>query len=247
MLSTDRQFMEPISCEEDVKTFFDRLKSQGRYVLTEPEAKKILAFAGIPITKEAVAHDAGEAQEMAEKIGYPVVMKIVSPQIMHKTDSGGIRTNLRSPLSVKEAYSGITEKARQFDPHADLHGVLIQEFLSSGVETIVGVSTDEQFGQVMMFGLGGVYVEAYRDVTFRILPIDRSIGREMLEEIKGAKMLEGYRNLPRVDKDRLAGVLVRLSDFSFRFKEDIQEIDVNPLYCDSTGMKAMDALMVLRR
>ena len=239
--------MEPISCEEDVRRFFDLLRNQGRYVLTEPEAKKILAFAGIPITGEAVAHDAGEAQEIAEKIGYPVVMKIVSPQILHKTDSGGIRINLQSPLSVKEAYSEIREKATQFDPSADIHGVLIQEFLSPGVETIVGVSTDEQFGPVMMFGLGGIYVEVFKDVTFRIIPIDRRNGREMVEEIKGRKILEGYRNLPPVDKDRLADVLVRLSDFSFKFKDDIQEIDINPLHCDSTGMKAMDALMVLRK
>lgn len=138
---------------DNIKGFFDLIRREGRYALTEPEAKKILAMAGLPITKEAVARDADEAVKVAQKIGHPVAMKIVSPQILHKSDSGAIKINVGS-TATKEAYFEVVENARKFNPSAEIHGVLIQEMLFSGIETILGVTTDDQFGPVIMFGLG---------------------------------------------------------------------------------------------
>lgn len=231
---------------DNIKGFFDLIRREGRYALTEPEAKKILAMAGLPITKEAVARDADEAVKVAQKIGHPVAMKIVSPQILHKSDSGAIKINVGS-TATKEAYFEVVENARKFNPSAEIHGVLIQEMLFSGIETILGVTTDDQFGPVIMFGLGGIFVEVLEDVTSRIIPIDKKNALEMLEEIRSKKILDGYRNVPRINKESLTDVMIRLSDFSFRFKDDIQEIDINPLYCHSKEVKAMDALIVLKR
>lgn len=238
--------MRTISSDKDIRDFFDFIRNQGRFVLTEPEAKKILEIAGIPITKEVLAVNADEAQEIAEKIGYPVVMKIVSPQILHKSESGGIKINLKSKASVKKSYSEIIEKTNKFNPLAEIHGVLIQEMLSGGIETIIGVTTDDQFGPVIMFGVGGIFVEVMGDVTFRIVPIDKRNAFDMLEEIKGKKILEGFRGFPQIDKEKLTDIMVKLSEFSFKFRDDIQEIDINPLYCNTGKIKAMDALIILK-
>ena len=231
---------------DSIKKFFDLIRSEGRSVLTEPEAKKVLAMAGIPIPREGVARDADEAVKLAQKIGCPVAMKIVSPQILHKSDSGAIRINVESK-AIEEAYFEVVAKAKDFNPSARIDGVLIQEMLSSGIETILGVTTDDQFGPVILFGLGGIFVEVMEDVTFRIIPIDKKNAMEMLEEIRGKRILDGYRNVPRTDKERLIDVMLKLSDLSFCLRDDIQEIDINPLYCHSTEIKAMDALIVLKR
>lgn len=231
---------------DEIGAFFNFLRRERRYVLSEAEAKEILKLADIPITRELVAKNAEEAQEIAEIIGYPVVMKIVSPDILHKTDSGAIRIGLKSNVSVKEAYYEIEEKAKQFNPSAHIQGVLIQEMLFSGIETILGVTVDDQFGPTLMFGLGGVFSEVLQDVTFRIIPVDKENAFAMIQEIKSRRIFEGYRGFPPLDKSKLADVMVKLSEFSYKFRNDIQEIDINPLYCQFEEIKAMDALIVLK-
>ena len=232
---------------DSIRQLFDFLKRQDRHVLTEPESKKILASVGIPITKEAMARDVDETQEFAMEIGLPVVLKIVSPQVLHKSDSGGVKTNLQSIESIRQAYFEIVENVKKLNPSSDIEGVLVQEMLPPAIETILGVTNDDQLGPVMMFGLGGIFVEILQDVTYRIIPVNKDIVIEMLGEIKGKKIFSGFRSFPAIEEDCLADVIIKLSDFSFEFKDYIQEIDINPLHCNGNKIKAMDALIILKR
>lgn len=216
----------------------------GTDQLTEYQAKQVMASYGIPVTREGLASSANEAVEIARQIGYPVVLKVQSPQIMHKTESGGIRLNLSSDEEVHLAYNEIMASIRNYRPDARIEGILVQEMLRGGVEVIIGTTKDPVFGHVVMFGLGGIFVEALQDVSFRITPLTRSDAEEMVREIKGFRVLQGMRGRPPVNFNALTDVILRISKLVTDYGSEIKELDVNPLIISAEGAKVADALIV---
>lgn len=240
-----------VSCEpgisvniEDVKK---SLKSGGR-VLSEHESKELLSRFGIPTTLEFVGKSPEEAAQIARKIGYPVVMKVDSPDITHKTDAGGLKLNIRNETEVISAYNEIIANSKNYNPKAEIRGVLIQEMVEDGRETIVGMSSDPQFGPIIVFGLGGVFVEVFKDTSLRVAPITRNDAEEMIKEIKGQKILEAFRGRPEADIEGIINTLLRVSRLSMDLGDIISEIDINPLVVldKGKGVKAVDALVVLK-
>ncbi|MHB1126913.1 MAG: acetate--CoA ligase family protein [Bacillota bacterium] len=215
--------------------------------LTEYQSKKILAAYGIPVTREELATTPEEAVRIAESIGYPVVAKIESPDILHKTDAGGVKLNLDSAEKVRAAFAEIMDKARKYKADADIRGVLVQEMLAGGIEVIVGMATDQVFGPTVLFGLGGIFVEALEDVSIKVAPLTRNDAQEMLVEIKGRKVLDGLRGKPPLDKNAIVDVILRISQLVTDFPQ-LAEMDVNPLlvFADGQGARAADALIVLK-
>ncbi|MHB1419198.1 MAG: acetate--CoA ligase family protein [Bacillota bacterium] len=215
--------------------------------LTEYQSKKILAAYGIPATREDLATTAEEAVRIADTLGYPVVAKIESPDILHKTDAGGVKLNLDNAEKVRAAYGEIIANARIYKADADIRGVLIQEMLSGGTEVIVGMATDQVFGPTVLFGLGGIFVEVLEDVSIKVAPLNRTDAREMLEEIKGRKVLDGVRGKPAVDKHAIVDIILKISQLVTDFPQ-IAEMEINPLlvFADGQGAKAADALLVLK-
>ncbi len=207
-------------------------------ILTEHEAKKLLAKYGIPVTKESIALSADEALAIALHIGTPVAMKISSPDISHKSDVGGVVLNVIKE-EVRTTYNEIISRIKKAVPGANIEGVLVQQMAPSGQEVIVGLKKDAQFGHALMFGLGGIFVEIYRDVTFRVVPIEKRDALEMISEIKGYPILKGVRGKKPVDIDAIAHVLMSVADMAS--KENIIELDINPLIASETGAVAVDA------
>jgi len=211
--------------------------------LTEYDAKKLLAQAGIPITREELAKSPEEAIELAKQIGYPVVLKIQSRDILHKTESGGIALNLNGDEEVREAYHTIMERTMAYRSDAEIQGVLVQEMLSGGVEVIIGMASDPVFGPVVMTGLGGILVEALQDVSFRVAPFNEDDAIEMLKDLKGYRVLQGLRGKPPVDLEILKDVILKVSRLVVEHPE-IRELDINPLVVFPTGVKVVDALII---
>ncbi len=177
----------------------DKARSEGRTVLTEVESKEFLKAAGISVVDTRLAKSKEEAISISRKFGFPVVLKIASPDIVHKSDAGGVRLGLKTASEVGKAYGQILQAVKQNYPEARVHGVAVQKMARPGVEVIIGMSKDAQFGPVLMFGLGGILVEVLKDVSFRIVPLSRRDAAEMLREIKGYPLLEGYRGGEAVD------------------------------------------------
>ncbi len=216
-------------------------------VLAEYEAKKILAAYGIPVTREKLAVTADQAVKIARKIGYPVALKISSARIMHKTEAGGIRLNVKTDAQVRAAFRQIVANAKKYMPRADIQGVLVQEMLVSGIETIVGTIDDPVFGPCVMFGLGGVFVEALKDVSFRVAPLSRADAEEMVREIKGYSVLRGLRGKPPADMEALIDVILKVSRLVSDHKKIIKELDINPLMLFENGAKVADALIIKKQ
>jgi len=207
-------------------------------ILTEHEAKKLLAKYGIPVTKESIAHSPDEALAIALHIGTPVAMKISSPDISHKSDVGGVALNV-SAGDVKTNYNNIIARIKKANPGARIEGILVQQMAPPGHEVIVGLKKDAQFGHALMFGLGGIFVEVYKDVSFRVVPIVKKEALEMISEIKGYPILKGIRGRKPADIDAVASVLVSVSEMAQ--KENIIELDINPLIVSESGAVAVDA------
>lgn len=212
--------------------------------LAEYEAKEILKDCGIAITRESLATSAAMAVRMARAVGYPVALKIQSPQIPHKTEADGIRLNVRSDAQVRAAFKEIIGNARKFNPEADIHGVLVQEMAGDGLEVIIGTTRDPVFGHVVMFGLGGIFVEALKDISLRVAPVSRGDAKEMIREIRGYSMLQGMRGRPPVDFQALTDVILRVSKLVSDYGDAIEELDINPLLVFEKGVKALDALII---
>ena len=222
----------------------DRARTQGRKILTEVESKQLLEEAGIPTARARLATSREAAVQAARDIGFPVVLKVVSPQITHKTDVGGVKLDLKSPEEVAAAFDEIMAAARRAAPDATIDGVSVQQMARPGIEVIVGVSTDPQFGPVIMFGLGGVLVEVLKDVSFRIIPIAPRDARQMIHEIKGFPLLEGYRGQDPADLAALESLLLRISGFVEQ-QPEVSELDLNPVFAYKDGAVAVDARIVL--
>ena len=219
-------------------------KKEGRKALLEPEAKTICVEYGIPVTKFKVALNVNEAAKYADGIGYPVVLKIVSPDIIHKSDAGGVVVNLKSPAEVTNAYKKILENVKKYKSDAKIVGVLVQEMAPQSTEVIVGAIKDPQFGQTVMFGLGGIFVEILKDVNFRIAPLTTDDATEMITQLKAYPLLKGYRNAPPADIDALVGILCSTSRLVMDNPE-IKELDLNPVMAYQKGAKTVDARIIL--
>lgn len=222
----------------------DRAKSEGRTILTEVESKQILGEAGIPVARAELATTREEAATAAGQIGLPVVLKIVSPDISHKSDVGGVKLDLGSEEEVAAAFDEIVAAAQRAQPEATVLGVSVQEMARPGVEVIMGMTKDPQFGPVLMFGLGGVFVEVLKDVAFRIVPLEPRDARQMIRDIQGFPVLEGFRGQEPADLAALEDMLMRLSAFVEEHPE-IQELDLNPIFAYKDGALAVDARIVL--
>jgi len=208
------------------------------FVLTEHEAKKLLAKYDINVTKESMAESADEAYAIASQIGTPVAMKISSPDISHKSDMGGVELNIAAN-DAKATYDRIMSRIKKAAPDARIEGILVQQMAPPGHEMIVGIKKDAQFGHALMFGLGGIFVEVYKDVSFRVAPIGIKEALDMISEIKGYPILKGIRGRKPADIDAIASVLVSVSEMAQ--KENIIELDINPLIAGEAGAIAVDA------
>ena len=227
-----------------VRRILDEAKAAGREALTAPEARGICEAYGINIPKEGVARTGEEAVRLASDIGFPVVMKIVSPQILHKTEAGGVLVGVKSADQVAQGFSTIVENARKYDPKAEILGVQIQQMLTGGHEVIIGAVTDPAFGKLVAFGMGGVLVEVLKDITFRLAPATSDDALSMLDGIQAAEILRGVRGAKPVDREALAGMVQRVSALVADFPE-ISELDLNPVFATEMGATAADVRVVL--
>lgn len=221
-------------------------RSEGRDLLNEVEAKQLLAQAGVPVVETILATSLEEAKQVAEKIGYPVVIKVVSADISHKSDVGGVKIGLVDAEEVGHAYQAIMANSKKALPEAVITGVAVQGMASEGIEVIVGMVRDPQFGPVMMFGLGGIFVELLKDVSFRVLPLAERDARQMVDDIKGQAILDGVRGQASADKAAIRELILNVGQFIEQHPE-IQELDMNPVFAYAEGAIAVDARIVLTR
>jgi acetyl coenzyme A synthetase (ADP forming)-like protein len=227
-----------------VRQILDKAKAEGRTSLTAPEGKLVCDAYGIPVPKEGVATSAADAAKLATGMGFPVVLKIVSPQILHKTEAGGVLVDVKSADEVQKGFDTIMASAKKYDAKATLLGVQVQQMLSGGQEVIVGAVTDPSFGKLVAFGLGGVLVEVLKDITFRLAPATREDALSMLDGIAAAAILKGVRGTDAVDRESLANVIRDVSQLVTDFPE-IAEMDLNPVFATKNGAIAADVRIVV--
>jgi len=219
---------------------------EGRSVLTEFESKQLLKQAGIPVVETRLAKTKTEAVSRSREIGFPVALKIASPDVIHKSDSGGVKLGLSTAAQVKSTYDEIMGSVRRHYPGAVVHGVTVQKMVRPATEVIIGTMKDPQFGPVLMFGLGGLFVEVLKDVSFRIVPVSRRDAREMIEEIKGYPLLQGYRGKEPADIPALIEIILKVSRFIEK-TPGIKELELNPVFAYKEGAVAVDARATLER
>ncbi len=227
----------------DIKLMISKAREENRG-LFEIEAMDILKGYGINVPNYRLAKLEEDAVIMAREIGYPVVMKIVSRDILHKTDSGCVKLNLKNDEEVKSAYKEIIYNAKEVNKEVCIEGVVIYPLVPKGIEVIIGVTDDDQFGSAIMFGLGGIFIEVLKDVVFRIIPVTEQDTREMIKEIKGYPLLTGIRGDKLKDIDSIVDVVLKISKLVLDFPE-IREIDLNPIYVYDEGLTVVDARILV--
>ena len=225
------------------------LSERPEMSLSEHEAKRLIEEWGLPVVTERLASSEDEAAEAAREIGFPVVAKVSSPDILHKTEAGALRVDLVDEGAVRAAYREVVANAQSYSPGARIDGVLVGEVVREGTEVIVGVSYDAQLGPVLLFGMGGVLVEVMRDVALRVCPISRLDAEEMVARVRGSRLLHGFRGRPKADVEALVDTLVRVSDLAVHLEGIVEELDINPLAVlpEGQGVRALDALVTLKR
>jgi acetyl-CoA synthetase (ADP-forming) len=221
----------------------ENAKKEGRQLL-ESEAKDLLSEYDVSIPPYRLATSENEAADYAHELGYPVAMKIASPDILHKTDAGGVKLNIHNAAEARSAFCALQESAREYDPDARISGALVTPMVPQGVEVIVGMTRDPQFGPVVMFGLGGIFVEIFKDVSFRVTPFDRDEARSMIEEIKAYPILKGARGEKTKDIDAITDLIMKVASFSDDFDE-VRELDLNPVFAYEDGLSVVDACIVI--
>src|SRR3954466_7041339 len=236
--------IDKANAKEVVNRLLSKAKAEGRDSLTAPEAKELCDVYGIPVPQEGLAKSADEAVKLAEGMGFPVVLKIVSPQILHKTEAGGVLVGVKSAEEARSGFQKIIDNAKAYDAKADIHGVQVQQMLKGGQEVIVGAVTDPSFGKLVAFGLGGVLVEVLKDVAFRLAPATREDALSMLDGIQAAEMLKGVRGSDPVSRDALARLIEKVSQLVSDFPE-ISEMDLNPVFATKDGAIAADVRIVV--
>jgi len=224
------------------------VRAAGRLGLTEPESYEIFTAYHLPMPKEVLAKTEDQAVEFAHKIGFPVVMKIVSPQILHKSDIGGVKVNIKDDAGVRAAFNTIKQNALKAKSDAEIHGILVCEMASWGKEVIVGSVNDATFGPAVMFGMGGIFVEVLKDVTFRVAPFTPAVAKAMMPEIRSYPILTGIRGEKPRDVDALAQIISRMSQIAADLANEIAEIDANPVlvYEEGKGCCVVDARVILK-
>lgn len=235
--------------QQAVRNLLERVRDEGRVSIGDAEAREIMTAYGLRIPKSEIAEDPDQAVEIAARIGYPVVLKIASPDILHKTDVGGVKVGLGNAEDVRDAYELMVYRAQRYVPEARIWGCLVQEMVQAdGLEVLVGMNRDPQFGSLVTFGLGGIYVETLKDVTFRLAPFSRQEAEEMLSEIRARALLDGVRGKPPVDKSAIVETLLRIGQLVQDFPE-IAELDINPLvvFRRDQGAIAIDMRLVLNK
>ncbi len=232
--------------QDRVRAVFDRARAEGRVAIGDAEAREVLEAYGFATPRTFLARDPDEAARFADDIGFPVVLKIASPEILHKTDVGGVKLDIMRVEDVRDAFELMIYRADRYVPGADIWGCLVQEMIVGGKEVVVGMQRDPHFGPLMMFGLGGIYVEALHDVAFRVAPFDRREAHEMINEIRGVNILRGVRGERPSDLEALAEALLRFSQLVNDFPE-ILEFDVNPLtvFEEGRGVIGIDMRLIL--
>lgn len=227
-------------------SIFDQVKKEGRSILTEFESKKILKQAGIPVVETKLAKTQKEAVSLSQKMSFPVALKIVSPDVIHKSDSGGVKLSLNNVTEVKKAYDEILKKVKKQYPDAVIHGVSVQKMIQPGTEVIVGTSKDPQFGPVIMFGLGGIFIEILKDVSFRVIPVEQRDAQEMIKEIKGYPLLQGFRGKEPASLSALVEIILKISKL-IEENPQIKELELNPIFAYRNKAIAVDARIILER
>ena len=225
-------------------SIFDQAKNEGRTILTEFESKELIKKAGIPVVETKMARNQKEAVLLSQEIGFPVVLKIASPDVIHKSDSGGVKLGLNNVAGVRTAYDEIITNVNHQYPHAKIQGVSVQKMVRPGTEVIIGTNKDPQFGPVIMFGLGGLFVEILKDVSFRIIPLNKRNAQEMIHEIKGYPLLKGYRGKEPADIPALVDLILKVSKF-VNENPKIKELELNPVFAYPEGAMAVDARIIL--
>lgn len=229
---------------DEVLQIFERARADDRTVLYEHESKTICGILSLPVTKFRVAETLEEVIDASNHIGFPVVLKVISRNISHKTEAGGVLLNLRNDNQVRAGYSQIKANVQNYDPTARIEGFLVQEMAPPSTEVVIGMTKDPTFGAALMFGLGGIFVEVLEDVVFRIAPISRSDAYDMIREIKAYKILTGVRGSPPVDVEALVNILQKVSDLVVHHP-DISQLDLNPVIVYPQGAKIVDARIIL--
>ena len=227
-----------------VRAVLDQVRTAGRTALTAAEGKRLCEAYGIPMPQEGLATSASAAVRLAKDMGFPVVLKIASSDILHKTDAGGVLTGLTSAAEVRRGYETIMQNARAYNPNAHIAGVQVQQMLPAAQEVIVGATTDPSFGKLVAFGLGGVLVEVMQDITFRLAPTTHHEALSMLDDIAGADILRGVRGAAGINREALAGLIEKVSRLAHDFPE-IREMDLNPVFATSHGATAVDVRIVV--
>lgn len=222
----------------------EKAREEGRTILTEIESKQLLRSLGISTTEIRLATSEEEAMAMSREIGYPCVLKVSSADITHKSDAGGVKVGLADADQVARAYRAIMASCRAKFPQAAIEGVTVQNMARPGLEVIIGMATDPQFGPVIMFGLGGVWVEVLKDVSFKIVPLTKADAANAVREIRAARLLEGFRGSKPVDTSALEDILLRVSEFVAQTPQ-VKEMDLNPVFAYPNGAVAVDARVIL--
>jgi len=228
----------------EASRLFKQVIKDGRKSLLETEAKTVCAEYGIPVTEYKLAKNETEAVNFAMTLGFPIVLKIVSPDIIHKSDVGGVLVGIKNAEEVRSGYGRIMDNVKKHAAKANIVGMLVQEMAPGGTEVIVGSIKDPQFGPALMFGLGGVFVEVLKDVTFRIAPVSEDEAAEMISEVKAYPLLKGYRNMPPADLKAIIKILVNTSKLVLD-NHEIKELDLNPVIVYEKGAKTVDARIIL--
>jgi acetyl coenzyme A synthetase (ADP forming)-like protein len=228
------------------REIFRMAREEGRHALFEYEAKELLGLHGTPVSGNYIVRSQKEAASAAAQFDGAVALKIVSHDILHKTDAGGVKLNLKTSDEVRKGYSDIMKKALAYNPDANIRGVLVEAMMGQGLEVIIGTKTDDQFGPVIMFGIGGIMVEVLKDIVFRVLPISERSARRMIEKIRSVELLNGFRGRPPVDKKAIKELLLTVSEIVGSY-DDIQEIDLNPVIVYTQGLSIADARIILKK
>jgi len=229
---------------QEIKATMAKCRETGQRFVSNAEVKKILSYYNIQIVHEGVAQSVNEVKKVSESIGYPVALKIISPDIAHKTEAQAVKLNLRGPREIEEACSDLLAKVQAYKSGVRVEGYLVQEMVEDGIETIIGLHTDPTFGPVIMFGLGGIWVELLQDVSFRAIPIDWLDGMDMVEEVKGSRLFKGFRGKPPVDLKAIYEILLSVSRLGMELRE-IREMDLNPVFLREKGAVVADSRILI--
>ncbi|MBA7505411.1 hypothetical protein ES706_04078 [subsurface metagenome] len=240
--------IELAAAKKNVTGILSSIRKEGRLELTELDSKRVLAAWGVPVNRTELARDLSEAVKVAREIRYPLVLKIASPDIIHKNEAKGVKVGLTSELELRQSFGELIDNVHAYKPDAKILGVTIQEYLPPAREVIVGALQDPSFGATVMFGLAGVWAEVLKDISFRLAPLNAEDAREMIQEIKGYPVLAGIQRAPPADINALVDIIQKVGQLAHEFPE-ITEINLNPIFAfdDGKGAVTADARIVLGR